>query len=670
MLMAVMTSRKFLETRALDIHETWGSRVPGSILYFVGDAETYAGDLPVVTLNNINDTSYPPQRKSFTMIEFISKTLTDHYEWFVRSDDDIYIRTDKLELLLRRLDSSKAWYIGQPGYGLKHERGKLGLVKPFCMGGVGITFSRSVLVEVGKHLVSDCLNNTVTTHEDTELGRCIYKFTGLPCTTSSKVGELKILFNSAIRRTNGRCDWLEVGAITLHPIKVHPHMLRIDSLYSDLKVQQLVQKMNSLQQEIFDSDETLKTKMGTLMTTAGDVEILDDDVVLGSDIAFKFENAPESRAKIEDLPRLIEKEIEYEWDSLDWRNRRLNTQGSEYHKTKMYFTSSIFIPKIATELEIKYGSKLEFKKLLPFIYLRLKSGTDIEFILQHKDNNNKKHLIKTIQKFSGIQFREMMPLPHPETWIILPLLGRSIEYRRFLDTLVRAVEKNGKLIKLKVVLYEDGGGQFRLTQKISNHFRNSSKNLSILTILTKGPFSRGRAISKGVEQLSLNSLLIFMDVDMYIDEYFLHRAVLNTIRGKQVWFPICFSQFNPIIACYRKHHCSMENNHGDDFGLWREFGFGIASMYRQDLIKVGGFNLKIQGWGREDQELYEKIIQRSDLHVLRTVDPSLIHIYHEKSCNREELGDKFTDCLGSKLSLYGNMDTLATIVMDLRVIKV
>lgn len=43
-----------------------------------------------------------------------------------------------------------------------------------------------------------------------------------------------------------------------------------------------------------------------------------------------------------------------------------------------------------------------------------------------------------------------------------------------------------------------------------------------------------------------------------------------------------------------------------DVGYWRNFGFGIVSMYKSDLELVGGFDISIQGWGKEDVDLYIK----------------------------------------------------------------
>ncbi|ESO88212.1 hypothetical protein LOTGIDRAFT_56236, partial [Lottia gigantea] len=182
LLVAVMTTRKYLKTRAEGIYRTWGQIVPGRIVFFVGGKEPYNGHLPVIILENITENTYPPQTKSFAMLEYVATHFVNDYEWFMRSDDDVFVKTDKLERFLRSVNSSKSLYIGQPGTGTQEETGKLGLHNsaPYCMGGPGVFFTRTTLKKIRTHL-KNCLLNAVTLHEDTELGRCVQRYAGIAC---------------------------------------------------------------------------------------------------------------------------------------------------------------------------------------------------------------------------------------------------------------------------------------------------------------------------------------------------------------------------------------------------------------------------------------------------------------------------------------------------------
>lgn len=186
----VMTSQKFLTTRAKGVHDTWGNKIPGRLVFFAGKGDTTPGvDFPVVYLT-VPDNVHPPQRKSLAMLKYIHDNFIDKFQWFIRADDDVYIRTGRLAAYLRIIDSSEPLLLGQAGQGRKHEKGRLGLRDGdnFCIGGSSIIMSRGVLRMVTPHL-EFCLNNTATSHEDTEVGRCLRNFAGVMCPWAYEVSK-------------------------------------------------------------------------------------------------------------------------------------------------------------------------------------------------------------------------------------------------------------------------------------------------------------------------------------------------------------------------------------------------------------------------------------------------------------------------------------------------
>lgn len=187
LLAGIMTAEKFLDSRASVVYNTWGKTVSGKVLFFAGNETGKAHDLPLVSLRGVDD-SYPPQRKSLMMLKYMHDNYIDQFEWFMRSDDDVYVRTEKLEAFLRTFDSSKDLFIGQAGVGARDERGRLGLGPKdnFCMGGPGMIMSRTVLKKLAPHL-EYCLENLLSYHEDVEVGRCVRRFVGVSCTWAIEV---------------------------------------------------------------------------------------------------------------------------------------------------------------------------------------------------------------------------------------------------------------------------------------------------------------------------------------------------------------------------------------------------------------------------------------------------------------------------------------------------
>ena len=47
------------------------------------------------------------------MLHYMYEHYIDKFEWFLRADDDVFIKPDKLEKFLRRVDSTKAQFIGK-----------------------------------------------------------------------------------------------------------------------------------------------------------------------------------------------------------------------------------------------------------------------------------------------------------------------------------------------------------------------------------------------------------------------------------------------------------------------------------------------------------------------------------------------------------------------------
>ena len=187
-IIGIVTSLKNLNTRVLAMYKTWAHRIPGKVIFFIDKGPDYVGGLPVISLDGLFSDDYPPRYLGLASLQYMYSKYGQSYEWFLRADDDIFINVSNLELFLENLNSSKPLYIGQPGMFKTHETSHLdvGPDTPFCMSGPGVILSWVAMASLDPRL-SDCLKTSATSHEDTELGRCVYDIVGIHCTTSYQV---------------------------------------------------------------------------------------------------------------------------------------------------------------------------------------------------------------------------------------------------------------------------------------------------------------------------------------------------------------------------------------------------------------------------------------------------------------------------------------------------
>ena len=65
----------------------------------------------IITLKNVNDSVYPPQKKSFSMLKYFYDNKAK-YKWFLRLDDDAVLQLNNVQNFLTKLDSTRLLYIG------------------------------------------------------------------------------------------------------------------------------------------------------------------------------------------------------------------------------------------------------------------------------------------------------------------------------------------------------------------------------------------------------------------------------------------------------------------------------------------------------------------------------------------------------------------------------
>ena len=160
-LIGILTQQEYLHTRAQAVYETWGQDVSG-VVFFVGEdcnVSANLSHLPIIKLKGIPDHVYPPLKKAFAVMQYMYDNFINQYNWFIRADDDMYVRGELLMDLLKKMSPYEKVYLGRAGVGKDNDLDRLHLLphERYCMGGPGVIFSNAAMRGVGPYL-SKCLD--------------------------------------------------------------------------------------------------------------------------------------------------------------------------------------------------------------------------------------------------------------------------------------------------------------------------------------------------------------------------------------------------------------------------------------------------------------------------------------------------------------------------------
>lgn len=252
--------------------------------------------------------------------------------------------------------------------------------------------------------------------------------------------------------------------------------------------------------------------------------------------------------------------------------------------------------------------------------------------------------------------------------MILPLSGRAQTFIRFVDNFrTVCADQKEQPVSLVVVLFRSDSQQDAVILQTLDEL-SARYAAGTVRLVDLGPvaFSRAVALTRGSDSLAdPQSLLFFTDVDVLFTGDALYRIRRNTVAGAQVFYPIVFSEYAPETwdAAEEDSHplvFSERFRYGRTRGYFRHFGFGLVSMYKQDLESVGGLDTSIKGWGKEDVDLFEKCLRHSSLTIMRVPEVGLVHGYHPVKCDSTALPPaQYKMCLGSRSASYGSVDSLA-----------
>jgi chondroitin sulfate synthase len=250
---------------------------------------------------------------------------------------------------------------------------------------------------------------------------------------------------------------------------------------------------------------------------------------------------------------------------------------------------------------------------------------------------------------------------------IVPLSGRFDRFQEFMRNFEEVCLKSNEKVSLKLVLFTDTnssgptGTDEQMILQVLDSLKSKYPLHNLNALALSGNFSRAIACQEGASGFRNDSLLTFIDVDISFSSGFLSRVRMSAIKGKQVYFPIVFSQYENVPERYSNE--TLRSYTSPSMierltGYWRQYGYGMLSLYKEDLLLVNGFNTEIVGWGLEDVDLFDKLVN-ANYSIFRSADPGLVHVYHGIECDAMLDKHRYRMCKTNFYSTYGSQEDSA-----------
>ncbi|CAG2186703.1 CHSY [Mytilus edulis] len=166
---------------------------------------------------------------------------------------------------------------------------------------------------------------------------------------------------------------------------------------------------------------------------------------------------------------------------------------------------------------------------------------------------------------------------------IVPLAGKIPVFKRFMQNYEEVCLKNKEMTQLHIAVFnsESNSSSIKSLMNIVGQYQKRYGGVDIEVIYADGKFNRAKALDIGMSRLNEDSLLFFIDVDILFDKFALFRIRYNTIKNIQVYYPIFFSQYNPLLVCTISDSCEINwTNFTSDHGYWRNTSTGMVSTYK------------------------------------------------------------------------------------------
>lgn len=461
-------------------------------------------------------------------------------------------------------------------------------------------------------------------------------------------------------------------ALVIHPVRFPKYIYRLHSYFKEVEYNNSVNRAKAIAEMIKDSHPFIPSHLRSPFHTGHDVASLPSP------------SSPSSPPETSAPPQVVDKGVmvrprympknKFEMNYWEYFNQTrlmsiMNESpargiiGGIREEARYALTKAIYVANQGLPQSQRFiFDKLEngYRRVDPM------RGSEyiLDFVFRRSSNRNTrvKKRISILRPFHETVVPVDSPEMLPTVNFIVVLSGLSNRLEHFLMQYEKNVLRLGEDATLTIVLFPspDASKVRMLVQQYTTQYQG----MKISVIDAPGEFARGVGLHRGTERFRDDQLLFFVDVDLDISTDFLQRCRLNTIQGRQVYFPVFFKLYNQdFVNKYHRGNTSMVITRHN--GHWAHYSYGMLCVYAVDYRKAGGFNTNMRGWGEEDVDFLNRVLEHG-LEAFRAPDPGLVHNWHRKVCDKMTVTNTaaYEHCLQSKGENLADRIELAQYVFE------
>jgi hypothetical protein len=139
---------------------------------------------------------------------------------------------------------------------------------------------------------------------------------------------------------------------------------------------------------------------------------------------------------------------------------------------------------------------------------------------------------------------------------------------------------------------------------------------------------------------------------------------MNTIKGRQIYFPILFSFYKPDLV---QQHLQrpLQMLISADTGFFLRYNYQVVSIFKSDFTIIGGFADsagKSNSHLNDDVKFVDKVLS-TDIYAMRALEPYLRRHYRPRTCKGLS-GNTHLACMNSRADAIGSKKILGSLLVS------